>query len=281
MSDIRIIGSHYKDQLSQSYNLSIRLWSGGLSFSIYDSVTNSILALYSTTFTENDEHFAHQEQIMMCDELLNREYKRVIVSIEGRPFTIMPQMLDEAKYDRQMLAFAGISTNDDDAILSDNIDEAGAKLLYPISRFLYYFLQSQYKNVEIRHAATPVAQWLLTKRLDDNRRGTLSISITDNRLMLVAVDGNRLVLCNEFECNETNDFIYMTMNAIEQIGFNADGYFIDINGDMAAGDERVNLLKRFARNANLATFPSILDYDFILPPDGHRYINVIKMSLCV
>ncbi|MBP5420640.1 MAG: DUF3822 family protein [Bacteroidales bacterium] len=281
MSDIRIIGSNYKEQLSTSYNLSIRLWSGGLSFSVYDSVTNKILVICSNTFSMPDEHYAHQEQIMMCDELLNKEYKRVIISIEGRPFTIMPQMLDDESRNKQLLDFAGIPTTDEDVILTDHLDEAGAKLLYPISRFLYYFLRSQYKNVEIRHAASPIAEWLLTKRIDNNRRGTICINITDQRLLLVAVDGNKLVLCNEFECNDTNDFVYMAMNAIEQIKFNSEGYYMDISGDITNDDERVRLLKRFGRNAELATFPSLIDYDFIIPSEQHRYINVIKTALCV
>ncbi len=281
MSDIRIIGSNYKEQLSTSYNLSIRLWSGGLSFSVYDSVTNSILALCSTTFSEPDEHFAHQEQLMMCDELLNKEYKRVIVSIEGRPFTIMPQMLDDESRNQQMLNFVGIPTTEEDVILTDNIDEVGAKILYPVSRFLYYFLRSQYKNVEIHHAASPIAEWLLTKRLSDDRRGTISITIADKRLTLVAVDGSQLVLCNEFECTDTNDFVYMAMNAVEQIKFNAEGYFMEISGDIEADDERVRLLKRFGRNVELATFPQLLDYDFIMPNEQHRYTNIIKTALCV
>ncbi len=259
--------------------MSIQLSLDGLYYCVYDPVENLFVAYGYHAVAEPDMHFAKHEEIMLTHDIFGEKYKRVDVGIESEGFTMVPtQLFDEQKI-RETLTFTGHEPSEDSHLAHDTIEVSGATLLYYVPNFLYRFLRMQFDEVRILNTATPMINAMLMKREAMQTRDLVNISMSTGKMVLAASHNNRLQLCTEYACHDVNDYVYMTMNAMQQLQFDANETQINVSGALDMGDERFALLQRFARNVKMTATPKYFDFDFDVE-QPQRFNNLFNITLC-
>lgn len=281
MNDIEVVTPSFRQNLTQSYYLSGRLSTSGLSFCVLDPVSNTYVAYGAINLSEPDNHFARQEEMLVTNEIFANEYKEVIFSFDTEQFTIVPRMLYDEQRQNELMHFVGVDIHDDEMILSNNIELAGATSLFVMPQFLYYFLLSKWPEAKIFHTSTATIQSMLTKCTMTDVDSIITASFKNNALVLTATQNNMLKLCNAYRCRETNDYVYMIMNAIEQLELKADRTQIILEGDLQPDDEREMLIRRFAHRVQRASVPSFFNYAFDTPSNAYRLSNLFTTAICV
>lgn len=281
MNDLEVVTPSFRHNLTQSYYLSGRLSTSGLSFCVLDPVSNTYVAYGAMNLVEPDSHFARQEEMLVTNEIFAHKYKEVIFSIDTERFTMVPRMLYDEQRHSELMHFVGVNIRDDEMTLSNNIELSGATLLFVMPQFLYYFLLSKWPEAKIFHTATATIQSMLTKRITTDVDNVITASFKSDALVLTATQNNMLKLCNEYHCRETNDYVYMIMNAIEQLGLKADRTQIILEGDLQSDDEREMLIRRFAHHVQRASLPSFFNYAFAMPREACRLSNLFTTAICV
>lgn len=279
MNDLSLISPSFDKQIVNSYTLSVKLRFDGLSFCVFDVVTNTFVALGNTDFEEPDMNFARQEEFMACNELFSYNYKRTLVSIDSQTFTMMPSSLFDEQKARSVLEFLGAKPAPDDRIVGDTVSIADDTIVYYLPQFLYYFLQSQFANLRLMHCVEPVVEAMLTKRLATDRKNTVNIVVENTRMYILVAEGNRLKLSNFYDTADVSDMVYAVMNTLDQLNINNDDTSVTVSGNIDERSELFRLLSRFAHNVRMASLPLYFQYGFQVP-DEQRFVNLFLMSLC-
>lgn len=284
MEETKALAPRFDWQHSDSYNMSIQLSLDGLSFCVLDPVTNTFLALHDVRFEAPDPSFAKHEEFLMRNRTFQLHFNKVAVTIESPAFTLMPIALYDDDNIRQLLALTGINVRDDDKVLRNNIDLAGATTAFAVPNFLYFFLRTQFKDVDIYHITTPVVNSLLLKRQGEaggeQPEGSVCAILNRESLTMVAACRGELRLCNRFYCRETTDYVYMVLFVLEQLGFDPQSTPIAICGDVTTLDPRVRELQRFARLAQIAPPPRFFNYGFAMTQEPQKFNTLFLLSLC-
>lgn len=281
MNDISFVSPTYKSQLSNSYIMSVQLRLDGLSFCIYDAVVNSFLVFGNVDFEDPDELFSHHEEYIMRNDIFSLKYKKVIVGVESKLATMMPEALYEEGRDAEVLRYVGANLTKDDYILTDIIEIAQSRTLYYIPQFLYYFLQTQFSNLIIRYIGTPIVEMMLSRRSLDDKRQMVNVFYGRNRVLVIATEDNRLKLCNEYSSFDDNDLVYYVVYALEQLGMNTDDVSVTVSGEVDKRDDKYIMLCRYVHNVRIATLPNKFQYGFNLAKLGeHKFVNLFLMALC-
>lgn len=281
MNDIEVVTPSFRHNLTQSYYLSGRLSTTGLSFCVLDPVSNTYVAYGLMNLEKPDSHFARQEELLLTHEIFTHEYKEVAFSIDTERFTLVPQMLYDERHNDEIMHFIGFDVRADEMTLHNEIELSGATLLFAIPQFLYYFILSKWPEAKIFHTAMPTIQSILMKRTETEVTNVVNACFKKNALLLTATEKNTLKLCNEYQCRETNDYVYMLMNAIEQLGFKVDETQIILEGNLQRDDEREMLIERFAKHVRRATLPQFFNYAFTMPHEAYRLSNLFTTAICV
>lgn len=279
-NDISVVGSSYKQQLSTSYMLSIWISPDGLSFSVFDPVRNEYVRYGHFALSEPDTHYAKQEELMLTHDVFKFQYRQVVVSVATAEFTLVPRMLYDAHRADALLELTGHRPEKDSKMLSDELEMAGAVVVYALPSFLYFFLKVQFRNTKIMHSVTPLTAAILMKKDADSTKAVLSVDFRNGWMMMSAAEANVLKLCTACKCQDTNDYVYMVMNALEQTGLNGPDTKVVVSGDVMRNDPRVTLLSKFAHKVSLAQLPPYFDYAFGVD-EPYRFVNLFNIPLCV
>ncbi len=259
--------------------MSIQLSLDGLSYSVFDPINNIFVAYGYRSVAEPDVHFAHHEELMLTNDIFKEPYRHVSISVESNGFTLVPNQLFDEEKTGELLTFAGHAPEADSHLMHDKIEMANAVLLYSIPNFLFHFLKVQFGSVSVMNAALPMVSAMLMKREKSQSREQIGIMLNAGKMTIAATRDNILQLCTEYSCNDVNDYVYMTMNAMQQMQFSANETQIGVGGALEPDDERVALLRRFARNVRLWSMPRYFDFDFTVD-QPQRFANLFNMTLC-
>lgn len=282
MKDTSVIYStDYQKQLSTSYYLSIQMSLDGLSFCIFDPVTNTFEALGSYHFDTQDETFSKHEEMLLTNDIFKDQYKQVFVSVETRNFTMLPKPLYDPQKAEEVLRFIGCNIKKDDKIMTDDIDMANAITIYTLPVFLEHFLLTQFSHVTIMHHTTPVVTTSLLKRENNGNNGVVKLEFTGDGVSIIATESNALKLCNKFKFKLPTDLVYIITYTAEQLKMNNIETKVIISGDIDQDGETAKMIKRFAHNVSFSRKPDYFNYNIDVPQPEYKYTNLFNMSLCV
>ncbi len=275
-----VVGSTYKRELSSTYDMSIQLRLNGLSFCIFDPVTNRFVMMGDMDLDEPDYVYAKQEEYMLVDPIFKEPYKSMTIGIESTTFTMLPSDLYDETRLPELTRFVGIHDNENIKILTDKIETISSVVVFPVPLFLYFFIHTQYANARIVHTITPMIDCLLYKKESKGIESVINIVFTSQGVTVLAARDNKLKLCNEYRSRHATDLVYSVLYALEQLGMNNSKSKVVISGDVESGDDRVKLLKRFAHNVEISERPRFFGYDIPITKREHKYTTLYMMSLC-
>jgi hypothetical protein len=229
------------NNISNTYKMSIRIFSDGFSLYITDN-TNTLLS------TKHGKiNFAQLSVIELKDALrseleVETVCETIEISIETDCFTLIPDSLFSAEDYAALLQFQHPTFSlSSDKLLTDELLNHKAILLYSCSNKLYEAVMSFYNEASIQHH---LVQYLKVDYKDDCR---LQVVNRQGKMDIVAFKNNSVQLANTYEYSTDEDFLYHLTQVKEQLQF-ADSYCSVVLSGQAITSSLELLLSKYIRN---------------------------------
>ncbi|MGP1446666.1 MAG: DUF3822 family protein [Candidatus Limimorpha sp.] len=233
---------------TQSYQIAIQLRSDGFSFLVRDDGTNSIIALESYRFDEqNDDDRLLQALAMTLQKKgwdLNR-FSSVRFIIGDPQNTLVPTPLYDEAEAATLLGF-NHTPKPDTQICSDVIENAGCVNLYPVSNTLYKGLNKLGNQNRIRHHASIFIRSCLNQATSDTAE--VHVHVQNRDFYMAVVKNGTLLFYNTFQFSTKDDFAYFLLLAMQQQGLSGQHVPIHLSGMISEDSDIVELCKRYIKD---------------------------------
>lgn len=274
-------GKHYRPELSSTYHLVIQIRSMSAGYAVLDPIMNTYVAYGFMAMRNEDLNYALQEEYILRQEILTRDYRKVTVVVDSKKRTVLPRSFFDAQKIKDVLAFVGYYTTDDEVLLSDEVELSRSVVAYALPKFLYFFLKTQFKNLTVHHTLSSEIGAMLLKHTSTDMDSKLRIRVGKRYMDVVLVSNNKLQLVNRFNIPSVNDFVYNVVNLIGQAGLKEKDVKIEVGGAISSvEDEHLELLRRFASHVDVDRIPQYYNYDFPHPEQEYRYSTLFRIPTC-
>lgn len=278
---LEVRGATYKSDLSASYNLVVQIRSMSIGYAVLDPILNTYVAYGYMPLKGEDIHYAQQEEYILKNDVFSLEYRKVIVVVDSPKKTLIPKSYFDTQKMGEVLKFVGFGINADEIIQNDEIELANTVVVYTLPKFLYFFLKSQFRQLEVRHSLTTEVGAMLLKHAAGDKESKLRVNVGNRWMDVILVKNNKLHLVNRFKTPSANDFVYNIVNLISQTRLNEKDVKIEVGGMISSEeDQKMVLLRRFVSNVELDSIPRYYTYDFIRPTEEYRYSTLFRIPTC-
>ncbi|NQY07087.1 MAG: DUF3822 family protein [Flavobacteriaceae bacterium] len=226
------VTSNLESNNQNSLILSIQVSLNGLSFCILDAPVNKIIQLYTKNFTQrlNPINTLSEIEKIFDSQLSGLSFNQVIVTHVNELATLVPKDLFDVKYLADYLKFNN-KIFASDFIAHDEIENHDIMSIYvPFVNINNYFID-KFGQFIYQHYSTT-----LIKTIIDNNRYNLNkkvyAHIQNKQFELVVIDSGKLVFFNSFIYETSEDFIYYTLFAFEQLGLDPEKVDFNFIGEI-------------------------------------------------
>ena len=253
---LRVIDTLTADN-SEKYEVSIRLWPGGLSFSGY--VLHEKDSFFTETFLfDSDQSMAQSLKNTFFDnQYFSYLYRSVSVLYVSGKYTLVPDSVFSEK-DKSLLFSLCHQYNKKDTILVYPLKELQSKILYTIENEVYEFLVRSLVNPHIVHYLSPLLISWQKKSLTSYPKH-IYVFIHDNILDIACFEHGEMLFLNAFDYEKENDIIYYILYTCRQLCINQLEDNMYLCGDEMTCRSVMSVIKKYIKE---------VDY---LPPRSDRY----------
>ena len=232
-----------------SFRLSVQLTLSGLSFLVTNTVTKEIDFFSEKTFEQAvspGELLLELKSVLNDNSIFNIKFSEINIIYHTRLYTLTPTSLfDESKSSDYLKFNSKIFEND--FIAHDTLQNHDITVIYVPFININNFLFEKFGDFNYHHSTTLV----LENILEDEKNIKLPkiyLNIYSNTFDLVAIKNGKLLLCNSFEYNSPEDFIYFILFCLEQLKMNPETIDLFVSGNINKGDSNHSILYKYVRN---------------------------------
>ncbi|MFZ4581670.1 MAG: DUF3822 family protein [Paludibacter sp.] len=226
------------------YNLSIRIFPDGFSLYITDE-SNSLLSSKHGKINFAELSANELNDVLRAELETETSFATTEIIIETDCYTVIPQSLFNADDYASLLQFQHPTYNlNSDKLLTNEILNHKAIVLYSCSNKLYETIMSIYKDASIQHH---LVTYLKT---DYNNDCHLQVVNRNGKLDIIAYKNNNLQLAGTYEYKTDEDFLYQLTHVSEQLQLADSTYSVVISGKQI-GAALETLLSKYIRNISV------------------------------
>lgn len=242
---------------SEKYTMSIRLRSGGLSFSGYSPSVSESFFFRDIEFDRTKPYVSSLKEFFFENDFLTYLYKRIHVVNVSPQYTLVPETVFEEKRKQDLLSFAFFSP--EERCLNNQLEEEEAELLFGIDEEVYEFCSRSLVSPRFVHHLSPLLS--LWKKQSRSRIPKQLYVVLHRKMMDVACYAQgKLLFVNSFEYEQPDDILYYILYVWKQAGM----------------DQRKDQLRIFGqadfRNAVTSTLRNYLQYIDPLEMPSEAYL---------
>lgn len=229
--------------------LSIQVSLSGLSFCVFDVITNKIIHTATFTFEINKVVEEQLWRTFVDNTLLTRPYDEIVVLHNNNLNAFVPSSLFDVNYLASYLQY-NTKVFDTDFFTFDTISPYEINNIYVPFVNINNFLLDQYESFEYKNSNS-----ILVKKLLDVSRNKeekqIFVHVQKSTFELVVVKNQELLLFNSYHYNASEDLIYFILFACEQLQLNPETISVKILGDCSEEDANYQIIYKYIRNCSL------------------------------
>lgn len=260
---------------SEKYNVSIRLWPDGLSFSGYiPSERDSFFT--ETVYLDPDVPLVQSlKEVFFENACLLYIYNALhILTVSGK-YTLVPDSVFSGK-DKDLLFAYCFQTDDDSKVLAQPLTDFSSVLLYSMDNEAYEFMVRSLVNPQFIHFLSPMLSDWRKKSLERYPKQLYAV-IHDGMLDIICFEQGELLFVNSFGYETENDVIYFIMYVCKQLAVSQLEDTILFYGDKAMCGKIMPIIKRYMEQVDF-TIPKIRNYQFAV--DQELSIDIVTLVEC-
>ncbi len=200
---------------SEKYIVSIRLRSGGLSFSGYDPSAGGSFFYRETEFDRAVSFISSLKEFFFAHEFLTWTYKRINVICVSPEYSLVPDNYWGDGKEGHLLDFC-FSTLELHC-LTDILKEQQAKLVFGVDEEVYEFCSRSLLHPFFSHYMTsPLTLW--TKESSASLPRQMYVVIERKRMDVACYAQGKLLFVNSYPIDQSDDIVYYILYVWKQAG---------------------------------------------------------------
>lgn len=242
---------------SERYTMSIRLWSGGLSFSGHVVSTDSSFFYREVPFDRGVPYISSLKECFFANECLSWPYKQLSIICTSPHYLVVPTALFPSDTERQQAWMRKAFVQPESACLSEPLSDKRATLLYDCEETVLAFCLRSFQNPRFTHYLAPLSAYWRAQSKEALYR-CMYVWIEGERMDVACFEQERLLLVNTFTVHQPEEMLYYLLYVWRQMSFNAQ---VDALRLQAVPSLRMNLLeqaRRYLRNVQGVNLPAEL-----------------------
>lgn len=234
------------------HKLSIQVGLNGLSFCVFDPVTNSISLSRRIGFGKELSPYEVQKELreqFQVEGIPDRAFSEVTVIHRNNLFSLVPKAFFEKDELSNYIKFnAKILAND--LLEYDEISRHDLVNVYVPFMNINNYVYDLFGSFEFMHSGTVLIQALL------NSHGAIQepvcyVHAGEFQLDIVVLSQKQLVFYNSFSFSTKEDFVYYLLFTLEQLKLNPETIKTRLFGVVEEGDEIYSLCSEFIQQLSL------------------------------
>ncbi len=252
MQNVYYIDNHFIKENSSQYMLSIRYSTDGLSFCIHDP-NNKLLVFFYQPYQldTQDAVITKVKKIMVDDELLNLQYKKVFILPCSKEKILIPASLfrEDDLVDMYRIC---LQPEKNDSLLYHKIEVLDSYLAEALPRSFVTFLNARYNSLCLVNSAYPFIIHSLSNILFNTNH--LFIDIHDQYFDLLLTQNNDVLLFNSFDYRSVTDVIYFSLNCLQQCQVDKDHIQTTVSGNLVNDPKLSELMGKYIPNISILNY---------------------------
>ena len=229
--------------------LSIQVSLSGLSFCVFDAITNKIIHNSTIYFEKNKVVEEQLWRTFVDNSILTQRYDKIIVLHNNNLNSFVPSSLFDPNYLASYLQY-NTKVFETDFFTYDTISPYEINNIYVPFVNINNFLLDQYESFEYKNSNSILVRKLLD--LSKNREEKqIFVHIQKNTFELVIVKNQELLLFNSFNYTSPEDLIYFILFSCEQLQLNPETIVVKILGNCSEDDANYQIIYTYIRNCSL------------------------------
>jgi hypothetical protein len=260
---------------SEKYEVSIRLWPGGLSFSGYIPKEKDSFFSEKVLFDSDEPMSLSLKNTFFDNQCFMYLYKSFYVICASEKYTLAPENVFSEK-DKSLLFSLCHQHDETGKILVQQLSNLQSFLLFNIDNEAYEFLVRSLVNPIFIHSLSPLLlSWQKNSLTSYPKQ--IHTFIHNNLMDIACFEHGEMLLVNSFNCENENDIVYYIMYACKQLEINQLEDSICFHGDEAKCLFALTVVKNYIRNADYS--PSLMrKYSVAVGKDV--FMDVVTLAEC-
>lgn len=230
---------------SNLYTLSVRLSTDEFAFSICNPTNDKAYTFTTKETKENLSMATNVKEVVKENEFFKHSYKRVNVMVETRRFTLIPFDLFEDEM-AETVFYHNHAKQDNEIILYNILKKANIVMIFAIDKSVYQQFLDLFTDTHFYCQASALVEYFSGRSKQGNSLKMFAY-LHKNTVNVMCYERGRLLLINEFKCNETADIIYYLLYIWKQLDFNQERDELHLTGTFNDKEALTTGLKRFVR----------------------------------
>ncbi len=229
--------------------LSIQVSLSGLSFCVFDLLSNKVINTMSILFEKNKVIEEQLWRTFVDYPILTKSFDEVMVIHDNNLNTFVPTSLFDIHFLASYLQY-NAKIFETDFYTHDIIFPYEMNNVYVPFVNINNFLLDQYETFEYQNANSILVKQLLdlSKNKDEKQ---VFVHIQKEHFEIVVVKNQQLLLFNSFQYNTPEDFIYFILFTCEQLQLNPETISVQLFGNCKQEDAFFKIAYQYIRNCAL------------------------------
>ena len=232
--------------------LSIQVSLSGLSFCVLNTKTSTITHYSNVLFKKTLNPAEVLDQLknhLSTTKVLQEDFVTVHLIHENELSTLVPkQLFNEGNLADYLKFNAKIMGND--YITHDELSQGDIVNVYVPYVNINNFLYDTFGTFEFNHYSTLLLNAIFSIHKNKSET-TMYINIAKQHFEIVVIEESKLILCNTFDYNTKEDFIYYILFTAEQLQLNPEEFPLTLIGNISEEDDLYKIAYTYIRNVSI------------------------------
>lgn len=229
--------------------LSIQVSLSGLSFCVFDLLSNTIINTMSITFEKTKVIEEQLWRTFVDYPILTKSFDEVMVIHDNNLNTFVPSSLFDPHFIASYLQY-NTKVFETDFFTHDIIFPYEMNNVYVPFVNINNFLLDQYDTFEYQNANSILVKQLLNLSKNKEEKQVF-VHLQQAHFEIVVVKNQQLLLFNSFQYQTAEDFIYYVLFTCEQLQLNPEIISVQLLGNCTEEDPFFKIVYKYIRNCQL------------------------------
>jgi len=253
MQSDSIISNTISQDIRLKGHQSIRLTADGFSVLVSDASYRPVhLSQHSFDSLPSGKLSSEYGRILKESDLLTFEGETVLI-VDGLALTTVPKAFFSEEQSKALLDKAA-QLKDDDQVVHRYIKSRNFFLLFTVSEEIEALKKLFSGEVKVLHAAECLLSLADQVQSSDHQRGVVVADVQPHTLDILFLQEDRVRLLNRYALKNTSDFVYHTLNTMNQLGLDRESIPIYLSGIIHEEHELFGLLGKYLRKVHTTPY---------------------------
>jgi hypothetical protein len=270
------------------YHLSFQINFEIFRICVIDSESNRCLLLEDYSFQNiySTSDLLEQLEVLFEDHILIKAgfWKSITVGIKNTQFSLVPESLFEKDYLKEYLSLnTTLDKEPGEEYHFFKQKHVEAVNIFATNERLTAWFNNMYPLKQIRyvHHSAPMIEAIMLQKDNLKNEHSIFVLVEQHFLTIVVKQGKKLIFCNSFTFNTSEDFVYFILFVFDQLSLNPEQCPVIIFGEITHDSESFSKLYKYIRRLSFGTKPDLVRFGYQFDElFDHRYFDLYNMHLC-